>query len=114
MSQLVISEQALTCMANQMARSKLGRFVITPEYFDKKVNLAWMKLDTSLFKNFLGVRMFADKMGDGVPLSLDYTFRDFDILLGTEEANLDLEYTETVNIRRTDTNELVFADRTRV
>lgn len=114
MSQLVISEQAFTCMINQMAKSNLGRFVITPEYFDKKVNLPWMKLDTSLFKSVLGIGLFADKIGDGIPLTIDLRFKDLDILLGTEKANMNFVYTEALTIHRADTNEIIFTDQYRV
>lgn len=77
-SQVVISESAASCFANQIAKSKIGKITLDKE----KVNKFWgtgnaLSFNTSSLSPHLP--LFEKKLGANKPLKVDLNFRDFKV-----------------------------------
>lgn len=79
-SQLVVSESAATCIANSMAKSRIGRTLLDKDRINKAFKTTGIPFDTTSMKHFLP--MFANKLGPNVPLILDIDFKDIKVMFG--------------------------------
>lgn len=109
-SQLVISEGSATCIANQIASSKLGKIHMNKEKF----NAFWgtgdkLEFSTTSFSSHLP--MFQDKLGANVNLVGDFSFKDMNVHLGRDGADLTLDYTMGIDVSTIDANGTQSASR---
>ena len=65
-SQLVVSESAATCIANQMARSQIGRVYLTEDKINKMLGKRNLKLTTTSMNQHLTI--FEKRLGKNRPL----------------------------------------------
>jgi hypothetical protein len=82
MSQLVVSESAVTCFANQLADTPLMQLDLNEDRWNQMFGVDDFKFDTSSLATMLPI--FKDKLGSDVPLKLKVSFKDIEILLGRE------------------------------
>lgn len=90
-SQLVIGESAASCMISQIAASPLLQLSINTQKFNEMFNVQGYTVDTSSLAGHIG--LFEAKWGKNKPLLAKINFKDFDVLLGREDADVRMEYT---------------------
>ena len=98
-SQLVISESAATCIANQFARSNIGTIHVDNE----KLNLFWgtgdkLRMDTTFLASHVG--LFQNKLGANVDLKIDILFKDMKVQFGKQGSDVILDYTMGFNVNK--------------
>lgn len=91
-SQLVISESAASCIANQVAASRIGHIHMDRDKFNKFWGTG-NKLDftTTSFAGHLP--LFQDKIGPNVNITADFNFKDINVQLGRGDSDLTVDYT---------------------
>lgn len=97
-SQVVITQEAASCMANQFANSDIGKVFFNSNTFNELFETD-IKLTTSLLKDELNIRIFEDVLGKDEPLKMVVGFKDIDVTFGPDEdVNVILEYTATFSV----------------
>lgn len=91
-SQLVIGESALTCMANQWAKSPIGKLHLNEHQFNELFKLKGDKIatDSTSIKNH--IKIFEEKLGKNVDLDFSVDFKNINIELGKYEVDLIANY----------------------
>jgi short subunit fatty acids transporter len=82
-SQLVISESALACMMNQIAKSKIGKLDLNEQRFNDLFLTQGIKLDSQSIYEHLPI--FQNKLGQDanpVPLKIEISYSNIEVLLG--------------------------------
>lgn len=97
-SQLVVSESAATCWANQVAKSNLGKIFLN----SKSTAALWgepgLTLDSTKLNEHLPI--FYEKIGANKTLKADISFKDFNVMFGKYDSDVILEYTFCFSMRQ--------------
>jgi hypothetical protein len=108
MSQVVISESAATCIANNVAKSHLGHITLNSQtvkdlWYDPKVTNF---TTSSLGKHF---PILQKKLGKNKPLHGYVTFKDFNVIFGSFDTDVIASYTTCFALYSDDTGkELIY------
>lgn len=101
-SQIVISQSALTCMLNQIAKSNIGRIHVNTHSFNNFFQLNELnKNETLRFDSTVlntTVPMIEKKIGKHKELMALLEFKDIEVEIGKGEADLVFEYTLGVSL----------------
>lgn len=108
MSQVVISESAATCIANNVAKSHLGHITLNSQtvrdlWYDPKV--------TNFTTSTLGKHfpILQKKLGKNKPLHGYVTFKDFNVIFGSFDTDVIASYTTCFALYSDDTGkELIY------
>ena len=97
LSQLVISESAATCIANNVAKSNLGHIHL----FDQTVGLLWNDPELKFTTSTLGAHfpILKKRFGENKPLYSLVKFKDINILFGSFDTDLIVSYTVCFTIK---------------
>lgn len=90
MSQIVITESAFSCMLNQIARSNIGKLSFNEKKFNQFFMVDGYKLDSSSLSQH--IRIFKEKLGDNVPLKMNFEFRDIVVKFGQNDLDMSIDY----------------------
>jgi hypothetical protein len=91
MSQLVVSESAATCIANNMAKSRLGHITLNQKTVSELWDIPEMNFtSTSLGKHF---PILEEKLGKNKDLHGYVKFKDITVLFGSYDTDIILSYT---------------------
>ena len=106
MSQLVVSEAAATCIANQVAKSHLGHINLNSQtvrdlWGDGKQNFT----TTSLGKHF---PLLEKKLGKNRELHGFATFKDIQVIFGNFDTDVILSYTACFQINLENGDEIIY------
>lgn len=106
MSQLVVSEAAATCIANQVAKSHLGHINLNSQtvrdlWGDGKQNFT----TTSLGKHF---PLLEKKLGKNRELHGFATFKDIQVIFGNFDTDVILSYTAAFQINMENGDEVIY------
>lgn len=112
MSQLVISESAATCIANNVAKSHLGHIVLNSQ----TVSDLWAEsglnfTTTSLGKHF---PILEKKLGKNKELEGYATFKDIDVIFGSFDSDVIISYTVCFSLRLADDHKEFIYDELRM
>ena len=108
MSQLVISESAATCIANNVAKSHLGHIVLNSQ----TVSDLWAEPDLNFTTSSLGKHfpVLEKKLGKDKELNGYATFKDIGIIFGSFDTDVIISYTICFSIRLAETGKEVIYD----
>jgi len=97
MSQLVVSESAATCMANQAAKSHLGQIALNQKTVSDLWAIPGMNFTSTSLKNHLPI--FEKKLGPNKPLTGLASFKDINVMFGKFDTDVIIEYTVCFSLR---------------
>jgi hypothetical protein len=108
MSQLVISESAATCIANNVAKSHLGHIVLNSQ----TVSDLWAEPDLNFTTSTLGKHfpVLEKKLGKDKELNGYATFKDIGVIFGSFDTDVIISYTICFSIRLAETGKEVIYD----
>ena len=89
-SQFVLSDVAVTCMAEQLGKTEYNNAVFNG-------HTLWRPFNSSTFTE-MDLPFFENKLGPGVPLTLKLQYKDMKITFGNEAANIILEFTQMITL----------------
>jgi hypothetical protein len=106
MSQLVVSESAATCIANNVAKSHLGHIELNTQsvrdlWGDQSMNFT----TTSLGKHF---PILQKKLGKNRPLKGHTFFKDIDIIFGSYDTDIIASYTVCFELSLENGDEIIY------
>lgn len=90
-SQLVVSESAATCIANSMARSRIGRVYLTEDKINKLFQEHDFKFTTTSMKKHLPI--FEQRLGKNRPMKWELDFKDIKVMFGQYDSDIIIDYT---------------------
>jgi len=93
-SQLVVSESAASCWMNQWAKSSIGKFDLDETRINLLLETDWIKLTSSTMSNHLPI--FQSKLGHDIPMKLEVSYKDFNVMYGKFDSDIIMEYTACV------------------
>ena len=97
MSQLVLTESAATCMANQLAQSDIGKINLNSARWDQFFMVDGFKLDSSSISNH--IKLFKEKIGENIGLKIDFSFKDIQVYFGQFDVDMAVDYTMCMKFR---------------
>ena len=95
-SQLVIGESAFQCIANQWAKSDLGKLHINEQKFNELFGVQGYKLNTTSMAPH--IKLFQEKMGKDKPLRFNAEFRDIKVQFGKFDVDVIFNYELCFNV----------------
>ena len=90
-SQLVIGESAFSCIANQWAKSDLGKIYLNEDKFNKLFMVEGYKLNTTSLGRH--IKLFEEKVGSDKPLKFQSEFKNINIQFGKFDTDVVIDYT---------------------
>ena len=100
-AQLLVSEAAATCMANAFASSEVGKVLIDKKTINQMFassNLGELHFNTTSLNHYLP--LFKEKLGKDVPMVLQLSFNNIQVLFGQYASDLIFEYTVGMEFKR--------------
>ena len=97
-SQVVVTQEAASCMANQWANSQIGKVFLNTQTFNELFGTN-IELTTTLLKEELQLGIFEDLLGKDKKLKMLVGFKDIEVEFGPDEdVNVILKYTATFSL----------------
>lgn len=81
----------MSCFANQMAKSEIGKLDITAEKFNKMFGVKGYLLNTYTVGQY--IKIFKEKLGNDELLTADVQFKDVKVAFGKYEVDVIIDYT---------------------
>lgn len=108
MSQLVISESAASCIANSVAKSRLGHLVLDT----RTVSDLWAEPGLNFTTTTLGKHfpVLIDKLGKNKELYGHVSFRDIEVLFGSFDTDVIVSYTVCFGLNLASDNKEIIYD----
>lgn len=95
-SQLVIGESAFTCIANQWAKSDLGKLHVNEKAFNELFGVSGYQLNTTSLAPH--IKLFEEKFGKNKPLRFNAEFRDIKVQFGKFDVDAIVNYEFCFNV----------------
>lgn len=88
----------MTCMANQWAKSPLGKLHLSEHHFNELFMLKGDKMgtDSTSIKNH--IKIFEEKLGKNVALDFNIEFKDIDVQFGKYEVDVIANYQMCITV----------------
>jgi len=101
-SQLAVSEAAADCFAKAVASSDIGRVELTKQKLNDMFRMDNFELSSSSLARYIPV--FYDKLGRGVEMKIDLSFKDIAVNFGRYATDVTFDYTVCVDFRELNPN----------
>lgn len=88
-SQIVISETAANCIAEQLSYTDIGKYVLNKRNFNTFLHSQGFNLTTSDLEADFPI--FKAKLGADKPLKFELTYRDAEVKFGQDNVDLSIE-----------------------
>jgi len=95
-SQIVITEAAATCFAEQVARSKLSTFHMTAKSLNDMLKKTGLRFDTTSIKK--EIPMLYSKLGKDKPLAFILSMRDAQVRFSRDEKDIEAQAIAQIRI----------------
>ena len=96
-SQLVIGESAMSCIANQVMKSDLGKLHFNEDKFNQFFKVKDYHLNTTSLSNH--IKLFEQKMGKNHKIKVDVEFSDINIEFGKYDVDVAVDYDMCMKFR---------------
>lgn len=106
LSQIVVSESAMTCIANRLTESNIGKVVLNTQ----TVSDLWDDPETVFTTSSLGKHfpIIEQKLGKDRPLTGMTTFKDVQVLFGSFDSDIIISYTVCLTLNLENGDEIIY------